>query len=89
MIARFGLPFSWEIVGIPECLHEARGNCCVRLDEETEEKSMGIHIWQDSPVYGCDDNPSFKWYGQRYSEGHIVLTVGPLDTREEVEQALA
>lgn len=31
-------------------------------------------IWQDSPEYGCDDNPSYDWYAQRSVDGHIVET---------------
>lgn len=46
------------------------------------------HIWQDSPEYGCDDNPSYKWFGSANVGGHIARTVGPFSTREECQKAL-
>ena len=27
-------------------------------------------ITQDSPEYGCDDNPSFDWFAIEYRNGH-------------------
>jgi hypothetical protein len=27
-------------------------------------------ITQDSPEYGCDDNPSYEWFANEYKEGH-------------------
>lgn len=42
-------------------------------------------IWQDSPEYGCDDNPSYKWYAKYSMYGHITKTAGPFNTQEEVE----
>lgn len=27
-------------------------------------------IWQDSPEYGCTDNPSFQWFAHEYKNGH-------------------
>lgn len=43
---------------------------------------MTWEIWQDSPEYGCDDNPSYKWYAQEYgSNGHsCVPALGPFET---------
>lgn len=35
------------------------------------------HIWQDSPRYGCVDNPSYDWFARRSSNGHIMETMGP------------
>lgn len=40
-------------------------------------------IWQDSPAYGCNDHPSFKWYARRSVNGHVVQTCGPFDTYEQ------
>lgn len=55
------------------------------------ETYLGIkgewHIWQDSPAYGCDDNPSFQWFANRVEDGHIVETVGPFATEGEVYRA--
>lgn len=27
-------------------------------------------VHQDSPEYGCDDNPSYEWFANEYVEGH-------------------
>lgn len=27
-------------------------------------------IHQDSPEFGCDDNPSYEWYVNEYRNGH-------------------
>lgn len=27
-------------------------------------------ITQDSPEYGCDDNPSYEWFANEYVNGH-------------------
>ena len=27
-------------------------------------------IWQDSPEYGCDDNPSYAWHAAESIDGH-------------------
>jgi len=44
-------------------------------------------IYQDSPAYGCDDNPSYRWHGFRSENGHIVQNIGPFDTRKEAFEA--
>ena len=45
-----------------------------------------ITIWQDSPEYGCTDNPSYKWFSRTaQSNGHIVQIDGPFETKEEAE----
>lgn len=45
-------------------------------------------IYQDSPAYGCDDHPSFRWYAYRAeANGHISKSVGPFDLRREVFEA--
>lgn len=28
-------------------------------------------IWQDSPDYGCTDNPSYEWFARQVSDGHM------------------
>jgi hypothetical protein len=40
-------------------------------------------VYQDSPAYGCDDNPSYKWYAYRSSGGHIRDQAGPFSTEAE------
>lgn len=46
-----------------------------------------VHVWQDSPDHGCDDNPSFKWYSYRDNgSGHIRQIFGPFNTRREAEE---
>lgn len=37
-------------------------------------------VYQDSPIWGCDDNPSYKWYAYKSVNGHITDTLGPFDT---------
>lgn len=29
-------------------------------------------IWQDSPAYGCDDNPSYEWFAHEEVNGHTT-----------------
>ena len=53
----------------------------------------GIHptrtweVWQDSPDYGCDDNPSFKWFTRGICEGNIVQILGPFENKERAAEA--
>lgn len=45
-------------------------------------------IYQDSPLYGCDDNPSYRWYAYKTeANGHILETVGPFETRRQAFEA--
>lgn len=44
-------------------------------------------IYQDAPEFGCDDNPSYKWFAYKSEGGHIVAQAGPFETLEEAEAA--
>lgn len=45
-------------------------------------------VWQDSPEYGCTDNPSYKWYAENpIGDGHVGVAHGPFETQAEAEAA--
>lgn len=39
-------------------------------------------ITQDSPEYGCTDNPSYDWYATEYRNGHWTGNTLREPTRE-------
>ncbi len=42
-------------------------------------------IYQDSPAYGCDDNPSYEWFANEYVNGHWTGRTLRASTRQEIE----
>lgn len=44
-------------------------------------------IWQDSPEYGCNDNPSYEYFAQRAVDGHIVEFAGPFASYDDAAAA--
>jgi hypothetical protein len=38
--------------------------------------------WQDSPTYGCRDNPSYQWFAMLSTTGHIAEVRGPFPTED-------
>lgn len=45
-------------------------------------------IWQGSPEYGCDDNPSYEWFCCKVEDGHIVQFCGPFASYEDAVVAV-
>ena len=42
-------------------------------------------VWQDSPEYGCTDNPSYNWYANRYVNGHWTgESKGPYVLKDDI-----
>ena len=42
-------------------------------------------VWQDSPEYGCTDNPSYNWYANRYVNGHWTgESMGPCVMKNDI-----
>jgi hypothetical protein len=47
----------------------------------------GWYIWQDSPAFGCDDNPSYAWFARRVTDGHVCTIAGPFASEGEAERS--
>ena len=57
---------------------------------ETFHGSKGQwRIWQDSPEFDCNDNPSYLWFATEYVNGHSVRTIASTATRQGVLDAIA